>query len=362
MDLRITTFNIEWMVSLFGGRWADWDGTIPDSFPGRQLGGISLEAIPDVPGLVARITGVIDAIDPDILCIQEGPPRAEQMRHFIDTHLGGRFDAVQSNSQWQTNHVLIRKGLGLDIAADDPMDRATIARWSGGPYYPWGKIALEDRKTQRFHRQPVRLILTPDAGDAQAPRLELISLHTKSKFSKLRTLAQWEAREPEAVLDALTVRQKLSAEIKMLRRHIEARIDEMGEDHAILVLGDLNDGPAADLMEAEFLVHNIVDELVGSILSPRARMRHAMTEEVLRSAATTRFRNPLRNGELTEELIDHILVSEGLESGRSGVLLRPGSCEVDRAAFEAWNDEPDDAEDRQLRPSDHLPVSATVTL
>jgi len=180
MDIRITSFNIEWMVSLFGGRWADWDGTIPDTFSGRRLGDITLEAVPDLPELIGRITGVIDAIDPDILCVQEGPPRRDQMEAFVDRHLGGRFDVVTANSQWQANHVLIRKGLGLDVSADDPKDRATIERWSGGPWYPWGLVAAEERKLQRFHRQPVRLMLTPDAADPDAPRLELISLQPSS--------------------------------------------------------------------------------------------------------------------------------------------------------------------------------------
>jgi len=360
MDVRITTFNIEWMVSIFGGHWADWDGTIPDTFPGRQLGEIRLEPIPDVPGLVARITGVIDAIDPDILCVQEGPPRQDQMQAFVERFLGGRFDVATANSQWQTNHVLIRKGLGLEVSADDPKDRATIDRWSGGPYYPWGLIGLDERKLQRFHRQPVRLLLSEDAADPDAPVLELISLHTKSKFSKLRTRAQWEAREREPVIDALTVRQKLSAEIGILRRHITARITETDDDHAILVLGDLNDGPTADLLEGEFLLHNIIDQLVGTILRPEVRMRHAMTEEALATSATTRFHNPLEDGALTEELIDHMLLSEGLQTGRAGILFRPGTCQVDRAAWEAQNEEADDQDIRQLRPSDHLPVSGIV--
>lgn len=360
MDVRITTFNIEWMVSIFGGRWADWDGTIPDSFAGRSLGDIRLEEIPDVPGLVARITGVIDAIDPDILCVQEGPPRQDQMQAFVDRFLDGRFDVVTANSQWQANHVLIRKDLGLDFTADDPKDRETIERWSGGPYYPWGLIGLEDRKAQRFHRQPVRLLLSEDGSDPDAPTLELISLHTKSKFSKLRTRAQWEARDREAVIDALTVRQKLSAEIGILRRHITERIDATDDDHAILVLGDLNDGPTADLLEGEFLLHNIIDQLVGTILRPEVRMRHAMTDAALQSSATTRFHNPLKDGALTEELIDHMLLSEGLQTGRSGIVFRPGTCQVARPEWEAQNDEADDQDIRQLRPSDHLPVSGIV--
>jgi hypothetical protein len=85
-----------------------------------------------------------------------------------------------------------------------------------------------------------------------------------------------------------------------------------------------------------------------------------MSDDVLATSATTRFHNPLAGGELTEELIDHMLISDGLSTGRAGVLFRPGSCVVDRAAWEAQNDEADDQDIRQLRPSDHLPVSGVV--
>jgi hypothetical protein len=61
--VKIATFNVEWMVSVFAGDWNQWDGAIPDSFPGKHLGRIWLGPIEDVPALCERIAGAIKAID-----------------------------------------------------------------------------------------------------------------------------------------------------------------------------------------------------------------------------------------------------------------------------------------------------------
>ena len=59
-QVKIATFNTEWMVSLFGGLWTTWvSPTIPHTFPGRSLGDIRLEPIEDVPALCERLAGVI---------------------------------------------------------------------------------------------------------------------------------------------------------------------------------------------------------------------------------------------------------------------------------------------------------------
>jgi len=358
MSLKVATFNVEWMVSLFSGDWNDWDGTIPEVFEGKRLGSITLEAIDDVHALCNRIAGVIDAVNPDILGLQEGPPRDEQMQLFVDTFLGGRYKVFGSNRQWQKNYILVRNELAIRVMHEDPGADPFKAHWQDSPYYPWGMIAREDRKLQDMHRRPAVIRLAPEGG--VGPALEIVSVHTKSKFSRLKTRDQWENREPEAVLDALTVRQKLSAEAAMLRAYFVHRMAQEGPEIPFILMGDFNDGPLAEALEREFLIHNIIDDLVGSVLAPEAVLRHAMTPDQILTSATTRFRNPLEGGRLTEELIDHILISPGLITGTGPFTLEAGSCQVEKDAFETFNDEPDDHEDRNLRPSDHLPVSATI--
>jgi endonuclease/exonuclease/phosphatase family metal-dependent hydrolase len=357
VGLKVTTFNVEWMVSFFNGDWNQWDGTIVDSFPGKKLGSINLAPIPDVPAVCRRIANVIQAVDPDILALQEGPPREEQMQLFVDTFLGGEYTIFGSNRQWQRNYALVKNNLAQHCRAEDWDDDQFKSNWKNTPYHPWGTIKLEDRKVHDFHRLPLVLHVTPPG---QANSLEMVVVHTKSKFSKLKNPQQWEERETAAVKDALLVRAKLSAEMKMLRQYFVKRLSQVGDDHAFMILGDFNDGPLAEEMEREFLIHNIIDEVVGSIMEPKAVLTHGMTPDVIASSATTRFRNPMKNGTLTEELIDHIVVSNGLLNGTSSFQFDQSSCVVNKAEFEAENEETEQHEERQLRPSDHLPVSALI--
>ena len=112
-------------------------------------------------------------------------------------------------------------------------------------------------------------------------------------------------------------------------------------------------------MEKEFLIHNILDELVGSFLRPDRLFSHAMTPDVLASATTVRFPDPLEDGALVDELIDHILVSPAMKDGTGTFALSEGSCKVETLAYDHFNDASDET-NRGLRPSDHKPVSAEL--
>jgi hypothetical protein len=88
-------------------------------------------------------------------------------------------------------------------------------------------------------------------------------------------------------------------------------------------------------------------------------MHHAMTPEVLATAKTVRFPDPLQGGAMTEELIDHILVSPSIADGNGAFRLKADSCQVETAAYDHFNNDAND-NDRGLRPSDHKPVSAVI--
>lgn len=356
MDFKIATWNVEWMISLFGGRWNDWDGTIPASFAGGFLGSIELAAISDVPSLAARIAAVIQAVGPDFLCIQEGPPREEQMQLFVDDFLGGGYHVFGSNRRSQRLYLLVKNGREGMVEVQDWDEDVFKARWNDQPFYPWGAIAREDRGLQDAFRRPLAFTIRPEGQGG--PVLHGLNVHTKSKFSKLKRPEQWEDRDPEAINDALLQRQKLSAEVQMIRKYVEALIEAEGPNTNIMVLGDLNDGPAAELLEIEFLIHNIVDELAGTLLSPDSRLEHGMNEAELRSAFSTAFANPLMNGAVTEELIDHVMISTPLAAGSAGLRFDRGNCIVEVDAWEAATDPAFAEGDRMRHSSDHRPVSA----
>jgi endonuclease/exonuclease/phosphatase family metal-dependent hydrolase len=359
-QIKIATFNCEWMVSIFGALWKNWVfPTIPDSFPGKNLGEIALDPIEDIPGLCERIAAVIRGINAEIIGIQEGPPRIDQMQAFVDRFLGGDYTVFHSNENWQSISALVHKSIASQVTAWQPELPPIKKRWSAMPYYPWGLIAAAEREAHRFQRHPLLLSFKPQAGK----ELQLMVLHTKSKYSKLKEVQQWEMREREAILDALNARAKLSAEIYRVREFLNQQFEQLApgaKPLSIVLMGDLNDGPYAELIEREFLMHNVVDELVGTLLKPEFYFRHAMSPEVLGSAATTHFPDPLEGGQIVEELIDHILVSPAIWKGRGDFRLKANSCRVEMSAYEKQFADTGPIRKRHLRPSDHRPVSVIL--
>jgi hypothetical protein len=358
--LKVCTFNLEWMTSLFGAKTdAAWRASpeIPTTFPGKRAGSIRLGAIADVHGLCRRMAATIEAVDPDVLFIEEGPPLPEQMALFVKTFLGDAYVVHRSNRTDQAIHALVRRSLSDRIQPWLPDGMTASQLWTRIPFYPWGAVAPEARKSHGLARHPLLL----RARLASGQDLILCGVHTKSKFSLLKTKQQWNNRgtHPAPVLDALNSRQKLSAEIARLRAVLQTIVAVGPSQASVIVAGDFNDGPFKDLMENEFLVLSILDELVGSFLDPNTYFKHAMEPAVLSSASTTRFRDPLQDGEIVAELIDHVLVSPAIWSGLGAYAIKPGSCLVEEAAWQLGVvGNPDDS--RDSRPSDHKPVSVVL--
>jgi len=355
-SIKIGTFNIEWMFSLFNADQVDWDGTIPDAFPGKRLGSIRLEAIDDVKALCRRIAAVITGIDADILGIQEGPPFKEQMELFVRNFLNDEYIVHSSNPRSQTVHALVRRSIA-DKVTSIPHDDQTMKKgWTGLKFQAWSTIALFDRKNHYFYRRPLVLHFAPD----NEKQMTILIVHTKSKFSMLKYPHQWDNREADAVYSAITARQKLSAEVFRLREYAGDILEDPSRENAVLIMGDINDGPLAGDMEREFLIHNVLDELMGSFARPDSNFKHAMTQETLETASTTAFPNPFKNNEMTHILIDHILVSPGIWGDSAPFSIRPGSCVVESSVFNAQDEDTGPDRVRQLRPSDHKPVSCVV--
>lgn len=357
-EIKIATFNVEWMYSIFGGLWKNWQSPyIPVDFPGKKIGGIYLEPIVDVPALCNRIAGVIRDIDAKIIGIEEGPPLKEQMETFVERFLNDDYVVHYSNARSQSICALVHRSISEDVTAFAPNSQETKVFRSKTPYYTWGDITKEDQKFHKFHRIPLVLTFQPEAGK----ELRIIIVHTKSKYSKLKSREQWDNRDREAIMDALDARQALSAETVCLRVYLNSLLESPHQNRSIVVMGDFNDGPFAELMEREFLIHNIIDELAGSLLSPMSHFQHAMTPDILSNSSTTSFPDPLENGQVVEEMIDHILISPGIWQETALFNLKPVSCHVENNAYDNHYADNGLVRKRGLRPSDHKPVSAIFT-
>ena len=79
--MRIANWNIEWMNNWFvGGDDVDFrDSYHPQGKPG--------DAIDDVDALCTRVASIVTLLDPDALCIQEGPSDIREMELFVSSYL-----------------------------------------------------------------------------------------------------------------------------------------------------------------------------------------------------------------------------------------------------------------------------------
>lgn len=342
-NLRIATYNIEWMNNLFVKGEAKLR-----TKPGKGMG-----RFPNDPEKVAdRIAGVIRGVDAHIIGVQEGPAKLNQIQFFCDEFLHGRYKVSGNESGSQSIYALVRDDCPVKVTSYD----------AGSVYYrrlarpvlfqPWGEV----NKAKKYSMARFPALLRISRADDKDP-IHVVVAHTKSQFTQGFTKAKFEAREPEAMREAILSRQKLSADVAALRRHITNVILERQNASGAIVMGDLNDGFTRSVFETEFLLQSLVDELRGSFRRQSALLDHVLDEAQLRAkdAFTVEFRSPEKKG-VTRELIDHILVTPALRDPGFWLQVKPGAAriahDVSKAHTTGTGAKADD------RPSDHVPVFA----
>jgi endonuclease/exonuclease/phosphatase family metal-dependent hydrolase len=139
-------------------------------------------------------------------------------------------------------------------------------------------------------------------------RLEVIVAHLKSNF--INQGQQWEdpARRLDFVKAALRNRRRIATEAMRIRQHLERRLDA-DANAAVVVLGDLNDGPGQDYFEALYLAHNVTDILLGSPYRPEQLFNHAQADVAEADRFTAVFDDFVTNEPNKHLLLDHIMLS-----------------------------------------------------
>ena len=119
--------------------------------------------------------------------------------------------------------------------------------------------------------------------------LQVIVCHTKSNFiNQGREMWENPARRQAFIATALTNRRRISAEGMRIRRYLDERLSA-DPAMAIVVLGDLNDGPGFDYFEDFFLTHNVTDILLGSGFQPEWLFTHAQHDVASEARHTAVF-------------------------------------------------------------------------
>ncbi len=329
--MRIVNWNIEWMNDWFvGGNHIAFRSANPG------------KGISNVAALCQRVAGVIGALQPDLLTVQEGPSDRAEMELFVQQHLGGAYQVLGGlDGRAQKIYALVRHGGRFQGArlASDGHTRALIE--------PWEADVDGDLNVEPYEFTRVPLVIEGDAPNL--PGLRVVILHTKSKYVH-EGEQQWNdpATRPQFIRAALINRRRISSEAMRCRRLLDAFLEQPGTSR-VVVTGDFNDGPGVDYFEQRYLTHNVTDILLGSSYRADQLFDHPLFAHVGADERYTAifddFVDQVPNRRI---LLDHILVAPAIRPRVS--LARVAHEEFDQACGSDWRTQ------RQNRPSDHRPV------
>lgn len=343
-NLSIATVNGEWMNDWF----------TPDAEPADFRSQFSRDGeLGDTDEAASRLAGLINAIGADVVALVEAPSRAAELALFVNRYLSAngaatyRFLLGDSGGSQKLAVLFKPQAASLELIASTELSLLLE---------PWEADVDGDAVLDEY-----RFTRTPLACQAQVAgvQLEVIVAHLKSNFIN-RGQEQWQdpARRPDFIKAALRNRRRIATEAMRIRNYLEQRLND-DRDAAMIVLGDLNDGPGQDYFEERYLAHNVTDIVVGSPYRPERLFNHAQTDvaEVDRySAVFDDFVTEEPNKRL---LLDHILLSPTLTAA-NGVLTKvPGSGRIEHDAWAAQVD--GDGIRRDQRATDHRPAAVVLT-
>ncbi len=334
--MRIVNWNIEWMNDWFvGGGQVAFRQSLPRT------------GITDVDDLCRRTAGVVEALNPDVLTIEEGPSDIREMELFVATYL----QDAQGNAAFATFgglgggsqklYTLVKKG-GQFNGAVIATDALTLALQD-----PWESDIDGDLHVDGYEFTRLPLVVEGTMGSGGL-NLKVISLHTKSKY-----VHNGEAlyRDPDTrmqfVVAAMKNRRRISTEAMRTRTYLDDLLAQ-DSDARIVVTGDFNDGPGIDYFERRYLTHNVTGILLGSTYYPERIFEHALLRRMPADQRYTAvFDDFIDNVPGRHLLLDHILVSPVLAS-----MIQDAG--IGHQEFQAAAD--DTASGRQKHVSDHRPV------
>jgi hypothetical protein len=343
-NLLVATVNGEWMNDWF----------TPDADPVDFKSQFSRDGeVGDTDEAAARLAGLIKTINADVVALVGAPSRPAELALFVDRYLtangtptyqfllgdsGGsqklallfklqaaRFELIPS-----TDLPLLLEPWSADVDGDAVLDEYRFTRIAS--------VAM-----RRRFRNAALMKSGRRAGSCHCSRPWLMKLDFR-----------W-ATITSSCTPASSVWQARGVRI---RRHLEQRLDA-DREAAVIVLGDLNDGPGQDYFEEFYLAHNVTDILVGSPYRPERLFNHAQADvaEIDRySAVFDDFVTEESNKRL---LLDHILLSPAM-IGANGVLTKvPGSGRVEHDAWAAQV--AGNGTRRDQRATDHRPATVLLT-
>ena len=313
-----------------------------------------------------RVCETIESIDPDILCMQEGPKGERAVDDFCTQVLGRKWVPVLLDSDGEllgendkayqikgTQWIwfLVRPELVEKCRLQSPQIWQAFTGSKTWVVNYWGE---EQSTRHSYYRHPQVLIY--DMGNGH--ELELIGVHLKSKINREKIVFdQQNNLVGDYVSKATQARIKLATEARNVRRYIGAKFDQLVQP-GILVLGDCNDGPGHDYFENQYLFFDLISNLQGEVMFAERFFNHALFDFAGHLRWSAKFSDPLRKlyPSRTKLLIDHIMLSQPLCRGNLPLVANAGSGAVDHESFERANA----GSNSKTITSDHRPVSCRL--
>jgi len=343
VSLKITTWNIEHTSRL-----------------------LTASPSPTILNRRLRVQQTIQNINPDILCIQEGPKGEQAITDFCsivlenqwvpvllrqaEEPLGHRDKEYQlKGNQWIW--FLVRAELANRCRLQSPTIWQAFTGTRQWPINYWG----EERAKQHYHyRHPQVLIYTGEEGQ----ELEIIGVHLKSKINMLKINRDTEGNLVGGyVAEATEARIKLATEARNIRQYIDEKFNQL-QYPGIVVLGDCNDGPGHDYFETRYLFFDLISNIQGDVMMAERFFNHALFDFPGHLRWTAKYRDAVLGIPASQNplLLDHLLISQPLCRGNLALVVNEQAGTVEHEAYQRYNA----GATANAKSSDHHPASCTL--
>ncbi|MGD2035257.1 MAG: hypothetical protein PVF73_09395 [Bacteroidales bacterium] len=314
-----------------------------------------------------RILSTLRDIDPDIICLTEGPKGEKKILDFCAQVLQNEWHPVlldpagnpgDRDSEYGTRGAqwiwfLVKPGILQNCSLQSPVAWKDYLGYSRWPVYYWGKTVT----SQHYHyRHPQVMIYRIDNNH----NMEFIGVHLKSKINmKRRTYDANGNLTGEYLDEALKARAKLTTEARNIRRYIDVKFNQVAAP-AIVLLGDCNDGPGLDFFEERYMYFDLITNLQGEVIVAEKYFNHSLFDydPQLRWSASYRVLAPDGSGTAIQPfLLDNIIFSQALVKGNFPMKVNPRAGRIEHEAYERHNV----GSNNNTKTSDHRPASCIIS-
>lgn len=328
--LKVTSWNVEWLDKLFDNI---------DHKKQKRIDAIKKE---------------IFDIDADVICMLEGLKGETKIDAFCTDVLEDNYVAVKAlnedykikGRQWIWFLVKTELRDKASLLPTKIYDEFSCASWD---VHYWGDF---ETTKHRHYRHPQVLVL-----EWQNTRLELIGLHTKSKFVQ-RGKSDWDAggeKRKKFIRDAIKARIKMTTEVANVRDYINTKFEQVANP-AIMVMGDLNDGPGKEFFEKQYIFFDLLSNLQGDVFEAERFLNHALFDFEDNLRWTVNFQDFIDADRDPHILLDHILFTQSLVDGSLPIIIESKSGYIEHEVHDLVNAN----NPKYANTSDHKPVSVVI--